>query len=373
MNFEYNEEQQIFSDSIGKFLADNYDFEQRNKIIQAESPFSTEIWQEVAELGWLAMLFSEEDGGFDGTAIDLMVVFEQLGKHLVVEPFLETLVLGGGLLRRLSNGRFSDQISALMEGQYQCTLAHEENSIAPGTTELASKAEESSDGYKLNGEKNVVYNAEAANDIIVSAMLNGELALFLVPKGTAGLNIKAYNTVDACRAAELSFEGLELNKDALIASGEEAVSALNATIDDAILAAAAEQVGMMRSLLDITIEYTKERKQFGTAISNFQVLQHRMADMYIAMELTVSLMYTTAIKMRDQSADAGQYVAALKVKADKSAREVAHGAFQLHGAMATTSECSVGHFLKRVTTLAQRFGGTNFHLQRYIAETETLA
>ena len=366
MNFEYSEEQQLFRDSIGKYLSDNYNFEQRNKIVKSEAAFSADVWQEAADLGWLAIPFSEQDGGFEGSAVDLMVVFEELGKQLVVEPFMETLVLGGGLLRRLSKGRYAEQIEALMEGRYQCALAHDENAVAYSTREVLSQATKTAEGYQINAEKNVVYNAGVATEIIVSAMLEDKLALFLVPVDLDGCSVESFDTVDGFRAAEVTLENIKVGPDALMASGDEAITALEATLDEALLASAAEQVGMMRSLLKITIEYTQQRKQFGKAISSFQVLQHRMADMYIAMELTVSLMYATAIKLRDQAEDASRYASALKVKADSCAREVAHGAFQLHGAIATTDECSIGHYLKRVTTLGQRFGGSGFHLQHFI-------
>ncbi len=369
MNFNYSEEQHLFQDSIGKYLADTYSFEQRQQRLEKNASFSADVWRDASELGWLAMPFPEDCGGYGGTAIELMLLFEEMGKKLVVEPFLDTLVLGGGLLRRLSSGRHDECLAKLIEGQVHCAVAHEEGDQAYAVDHVTAAASRSADGFILNGQKSVVYNLGAADFIVVSAMLDEEFSLFLVPAHTAGLVTQTYMTVDDGNAGELTLENVHVAEDALLGVGETAVEALERTIDEAILASSAEQVGIMRSLLDLTVDYTSQRKQFGVPISTFQVLQHRMANMFMALELTVSLMYATAIKMRDDSDDAAAYVAALKVKTDNCARDVAHGAFQLFGAMATTRECSVGHYLKRVATLRQRFGGTRFQLQRYVTSS----
>lgn len=368
MNFELSEEQVIMRDSIGKFLADHYDFQTRTALLKSGQKFSQSLWQDAAELGWLSIPFSEEVGGLGGTAVELMILFRELGRFLVREPFLETLVLGGGLLRSLSTqGRYAEKISNLIAGNLQCALAHEEYGTGYTLDAVATRAARLAQGYRIEGRKSVVYNAPNADILMITAMLeNDGIALFMVPARQQGIETRDYTTVDARRASDLNFNGLVVPDDALMASGEAAVNALQDGFGEAVLACASEQAGMMDALLKATIGYTRERRQFGTEISNFQVLQHCMADMYMDLELTVSLMYAAAIKLRDRSADAARFVAALKVKADSCARRVAHSAFQLHGGIASSDECSIGHYLKRVTMITQFFGGTSYHLQRYI-------
>ncbi len=367
MNFEYSEEQKLFQDSITRYLSENYMFEQRQNIVKSSELYSKEVWAEAADLGWLSLLFPEDVGGFDGGPIEIMLMFERFGRHLVIEPFLETLVLFGGVLRRVNTPEAKSLIARIMTGDLQGTLAHFEGGRRGSTDSIHTKAITTEDGYELCGTKTVVYNAGSAEYFIVSAMIEESeaLGLFLVSKQSIAENINSYKTVDGRDAAEISLTNLKLLKDALLSSGSESVSILMAVFDDAHIAMTAEAVGAMDVLLNSTIEYTKQRKQFGVPISKFQVLQHRMANMFMAQELAKSLMYAAAIKLRDGHSEARAFVSGAKAKADKSAQYVAHSAIQLHGGIATTDELNIGHYLKKITIASQLFGSTKFHISRF--------
>ena len=367
MNFEYSEDQQAFKDSVIKYLQDQYDFEKRQFIVKNDEAFDQNVWAQTSELGWLYMPFSEEQGGFGGSAVDTILFFEQFGKHLVVEPFLETLVLTGGVLRRMENSLSEQYLSRLMVGELQGAVAHFEAQSRGDLTRISTSAVEQGEGYVLNGKKAVVYNAPEAQLLIVSALLPDDrgIGLFLVEADVEGLVLQSYPTVDGRVAADIGLQGVMLPSVTLLAEGDHAASILEDTYNEALLALTAEMVGAMDVLLQTTVDYTKERKQFDTPISKFQVLQHHMADMFMAAELARSLMYAAAIKVRDADADASAFVAAAKAKADKCAKQVAHSAVQLHGGIATTEGLNVGHYLKRITVVANLFGSTQYHLQRY--------
>ncbi|BFM13972.1 acyl-CoA dehydrogenase family protein [Maricurvus nonylphenolicus] len=365
MNFEYSADQQAFQESVIKFLQQEYDFEQRQKIQASDAAYSDSIWKTCAELGWLSLPFEEAVGGFGGSAVDTVLLFEELGKHLVLEPFMETLVQLGGVLQASQHPQRATYIEQLMSGELQGAFAHSEPYQNGFDNTLNTKATKLDNGYQLNGCKSVVYNAAAAELFVFSAELDGSKALFLVPAGTEALSQKGYTTVDGREAAELSLVNVLVAEDSLLATGAEAESILNRVLDNTLLAQVAEMVGAMQVLVDTTVEYTKERKQFGVPLSFFQVLQHKMVEMFMATELTRSLMYAAAIKLRDDSDDARAYVAAAKVKADKGAQLVAQFAVQLHGGIGTTDELKVGHYLKHIEVLTKQFGATRNHVSRY--------
>ena len=367
MNFNFSEDQILFNDSVCKYLTDQYDFESRQAIVAGEAPFDPSVWRQCTQMGWLHLLFSEEQSEVGGTPVDTISLFEALGKHLVVEPFLETLILFGGVLRRVSPSQVADNIDQLLAGELQGALAHFEANSRGNLSVIATRAEHCQKGYRINGRKSVVYNASGAELLVVSARVaeSGNLALFLVHNGIKGLALQTYTTVDGRQAAEVELSDVELEPHQLLAVGEQAMSILESVYDEALLALTAEMVGAMDSLLTTTVEYAEQRKQFGSAIGKFQSLQHQMSDMFMAVELSRSLMYAAAIKLRDGAADARAFIAAAKVKADKCAQQVAHSAVQLHGGIATTDELNVGHYLKRITVITQLFGSTQYHLRRF--------
>ena len=368
MDFNYSDDQLVFRDSVSKFLNGNYDFETRQAIVAADSPFDGDTWSACADLGWLYLPFSEEQGGLGGSAVDMMLLFEELGRHLVVEPFLETLVLFGGILRRVDTASAVELIEPLMTGTLHGALAHGEALAGNPLGNIRATAVRDGDNFLISGHKRVVYNAPAADWLIVSALLeNGDTALFLVSRDTPGLTVQAYATVDGRSAGEVLLDNARAGARQLLAQGPAADRVLAAVLDDAALVLTAEAVGAMEVLREATVDYSRERRQFGTRISTFQVLQHMMVDMFMATELTRSLMYAAAIKLRDAAQEAPALVAAAKAKADRSGRAVAHSAIQIHGGIATTDELRVGHYLKRMTVTANLLGNTRYQVRRFAA------
>ncbi len=369
MNFEYNTDQQAFKDSVSKFLQQEYDFEARQKVVNSSAAYNESLWKTCAELGWLSLPFSEDVGGFGGSAVDTILLFEELGKSLVIEPFMESLVLFGGVLNRTEHARKNEYIERLMIGELQGAMAHLEAHSRGKHSSILATAELKADSYKINGSKALVYNAANAEFYIVSARVENagkqELALLLVPAEAEGISLNGYTTVDGRQAAEVSLSNVSVTKENLLATGKKALTILEQTFDEALLAQVAEMIGAMDTLVFTTVEYAKERKQFGLPLSKFQGLQHKMVEMFMAAELARSLMYAAAIKLRDGSDDARAYVAAAKVKADKCAKIAAHHAVQVHGGIGTTDELKVGHYLKHIEVLTKQFGHTSTHLQRF--------
>lgn len=365
MNFDYNEDQLAFRDSLQKYLLANYDFEKRQAIANAPEAFSQSVWDQFAELGWTYLPFAEELGGFGGSAVDTMLLFEEFGKHLIVEPFLETVMLGGKILEACEFDGKVELIESVMSGATQLALAHFESAHTGSLEQVSTIAEEKSSGFKLSGKKAFVGNAVNANHFIISAKVNNEISLFLVPSSVDGMNLTSYKTTHAKSAAELELKAVELGQDALLVSGDDALTLLRKVVDEATIAIVAEMVGAMEVLVDATVEYSKDREQFGQPIGKFQVLQHMMADMFIAKELARSLMYAAAIKLRDGDEDASKFVSAAKAKVGVSATQVAHYAVQIHGGIATTDELKVGHYLKRILVNNKLLGSVDYHLSRY--------
>ncbi|MEM1404881.1 MAG: acyl-CoA dehydrogenase [Pseudomonadota bacterium] len=366
MNFEFSEEQRAFRESVRRYLTDNYSFEKRRDIVRNDAFFSHEHWQDTAQLGWLYLMFAEEHGGLGGDALDSVLLFQELGRSLVVEPFLETLVLAGGILRRVSTTVAEAQLTKLMNGQLQGALAHSEIGCRGLRQSPNTRARRLENHYLINGAKAVVHNAANADLTFVTAQMeNGTVAIFEVHRDDPGVGIHAYATIDGRGAADLTLTDTQLPLDRRVASGEKATVILQEIQSDAIIASGADMLGSMNTLLESTVEYTAQRKQFGSRLVDFQVLRHKMVDMFIAIELATSLLYAAAIKVRDGSPDAAAMAAAAKAKVDKSAKFVAHTAIQLHGGIATTNELAIGHHLKRIAVYEQRFGSSTSQLRQY--------
>ncbi|MCZ6641099.1 MAG: acyl-CoA dehydrogenase family protein [Gammaproteobacteria bacterium] len=376
MDFSFSEEQTLLQDTIAKYIQNEYSFDTRQKIVQDELGYSSEIWKSYADLGWLGVPFSEEDGGFGGTAIEGMIMLEQFGKGLVVEPFLATVVLAGGALKIGGSKTQKDKyLNGVIDGSLQGALAYAEPQGRFNLADLTTKAETDGDDYVINGYKAVVLNGPSADFYVVSARTSGEqrdklgVSLFVVDANTAGISRRDYPTVDAMRASEITFENVKVGSDALLKGegGEgEGLAIIEQVIDEGILAIGAEAVGCMEVLYKATVEYCKTREQFGQPIGKFQVLQHRMVDMFMEHEQAKSLMYMAAMRMDEGYGDAAKKaVSAFKVQVGKSGRFVGQNAVQLHGGMGMTEELSVGHYFKRLTTINTLFGNVDFHLKRF--------
>jgi pimeloyl-CoA dehydrogenase small subunit len=373
MDFSFSDEQTLLQDSIERFIQNDYPFDARQKAIKQEPGFNPALWAQFAELGWLGVPFSEADGGFGGSALDTMIVMEQFGKGLVVEPFLATVVLAGGALKVAGNQAQKDTyLTGIVDGSSQAALAFVEPQGRYNLADLTTTAQSSGDGWVLNGYKAVVLNGPSADFFVVSARTSGEqrdragVSLFLVAADAEGLSRRDYPTVDAFRASEVSFDNVQLGADALLGQAGEGFAALEQVIDEGILAVGAEAVGAMEVLYKDTVEYCKVREQFGQPIGKFQVLQHRMVDMFMEHEQSKSLVFMAAMRMDEgYGEEARKAASALKVQVGKSGRFVGQGAVQLHGGMGMTDELAVGHHLKRLLVLNTLFGDSEHHLRQY--------
>jgi len=376
VDFSYSDEQQMLQDSVQKFVLSQYDFDTRHKILKSDRGFSEEYWSLFAELGWLTVPFREEDGGFGGSAVDLMVVMEEFGKGMVIEPFLPTAVISGGLLSELGNAAQKEElISAVMEGGLQLATAYAEADSRFNLASVGTTAVKNGDSYTLNGSKILVLNGPAADKLVVIARTSGSqfdrdgISAFLVDASAAGVSKRAYTAVDGHRAAEIHLKNVTVSADSLLGDEGGALAALEAVVDRAALAVSAEAVGAMDCLLKKTVEYAKTRKQFGVAIGTFQALQHRMSEMFIECQLARSIVIMAAMKL-DSSVSAeekAKAVSAAKSRVGRAMRKVGQESVQIHGGIAVTDELDVGHYFKRVTTIENLFGNTDHHTLRYAA------
>ena len=374
MDFSLNDVQTILTDSIEKFVANNYDFETRRKSVQSDRGYSPDIWRQFAELGWTAVPFSEADGGFDGGPIELMIVMEQLGRGLVVEPYLANVVLAGGILKRAANAdQKAEWLQPLISGELQATLAFVEPQAGYDIANTATTAVKDSDHWILNGAKSVVLNGSNADLIIVPARTAGKqtdehgITLFAIASDASGMTIEAYETIDGQRAAEI--ELTDVRTPQVVGEVDDGFRPLGDTIDEATLAVCAEALGIMSVLTEKTLEYTKSRTQFGVPISSFQSLQHRMVDMYTNCEQTRSLLMWAAMTAADGGdiANTASAVSAIKYQTGTAGRLVAEEAVQLHGGMGLTWELDVAHYFKRLIAITQIFGSADWHLDRLAA------
>ena len=373
MDFSFSEEQTLLQDSVTRFIQNDYGFAARQKIAKEEDGFSRANWRTFADLGWLGVPFSETDGGFGGGAIESMIMLEQFGKGLVVEPFLATVVLAGGALKVAGSAAQKQKyLAGVVDGSLQGALAYVEPQGRFNLADLKTTATRDGDGFVLNGYKAVVLNGPAADFLVVSARTAGSqrdshgISLFIVDAGAAGLSRRDYPTVDALRASEITFENVRIGADALLGELDQGLPALERVIDEGVMAVGSEAVGAMEVLYKATVEYCKTREQFGQPIGKFQVLQHRMVDMFMEHEQSKSLMYMAAMRLDEgYGPEAQKAVSAFKVQVGKSGRFVGQNAIQLHGGMGMTEELSVGHYFKRLTTIDTLFGNVDHHLKRF--------
>lgn len=375
MNFELNEEQQLLRDSVARFVDDNYDLESRQKSSAASGGFSKAHWGTMAELGWFALPFDEADGGFGGTQIDNMVVMEQVGRGLVVEPFFASVVLGGSVMKRAaSQDQKATYLPGVIDGSRQLTLAYAEEQARFDLHDVTTTARKEGGNYVLNGHKSMVANAETASQIIVSARTGGGqidkagISLFIVDADAQGVTLTNFPTVDGLRASEISFENVAVQSSALIGAEGEGFAVLQAVANDAIVALGAEAVGAMEVLYKDTVAYTQEREQFDHALSEFQVLQHRMVEMFMEYEQCKSLLFRATLELAaGDSAEAQRAVHALKHMVGKAGTFIGENAVQLHGGMGVTEELRVGHYFKRLLVIESQFGNSDYHLEQFAA------
>lgn len=373
MDFSLSEEQTMLQDSVQRFVQNDYSFEERQKTIRDGEGFSREIWQNFAELGWLALPFSEEVGGIGGGPVETMILMEEFGKGLVVEPYLSTILLVGKTLEEAGTAAHKQGLlSEIIEGSKLGALAFVEPQARFSLNDCTTTATKTDDGYEITGFKGVVLGGPSADALIVVARTSGDqkddagLTLFLVDANAPGISRRDYPTVDGLRASEITFEKVAIAQADVLGEVDGGLALLEKVIDHAILAIGAEAVGAMEVLYKTTVEYCNTREQFGQPIGKFQVLQHKMVDMFMEHEQTKSLVYMAALRLDDEYGTmAKKAVSALKVQVGKGGRLVGQGAVQLHGGMGMTDELNVGHYFKRLTTIDALFGNTDHHLKKY--------
>lgn len=373
MNFDFTEEQQMVRDSIARFVQDDYDWDTRKAIVASEKGLSPDNWKLFAELGWLSIPFAEEHGGFGGNIVDLSVVMEELGKGLVVEPYFPTVVLFGGLIARAgSDAQRAEWLPRVIGGDVLGGFAYVERQSRFALHDCLTTATRSGDGFVLNGEKVVVFNGEQANHLVVLARTSGEqsdragLSLFIVDAGAAGIDKMNYPMMDGQRVANVTFKDVALPADALLGEEGQALGLVEALVDEAIIALAAEAVGIMGVLNAKTLEYAKTREQFGVAIGSYQALQHRMVDTMMAYEQCKSLLFKALCEYKQDPAMAAETIHALKVLIDRNGKHVFGEAIQIHGGMGMTDELDIGHYAKRLMMINTTFGDANFHRNRFV-------
>lgn len=374
MDFNLSKEQELLRDGLNKFLASRYDLESSRAAAKSGAGWQPDIWSGFAnELGILGAALPEEIGGIGGGPVEVMVIAEALGQALVVEPYVDTVVVSGGLLHRAGGEVASALLERIVEGTAIVALAASEEVSGHNWADVATSAERDGDEWVLRGSKIVVASAPLATHLLVSARTTNGISLFVVDLGSAGDAVTAhhYRTVDDRRASDLTFDGLRLPAEALLGEEGAAWPSLAQARDEGAAAVCAEAVGCMRKVVADTVEYAKQRHQFGQPIGSFQVLQHRMVDMYMELEQAVSAAYLAVLNLDAEPDVRARAVSAAKATVGRAARFIGQQSVQLHGGMGMTEELAIGHYFKRLTALQYEFGPTDFHVTRYAELTRT--
>lgn len=376
MDIQFTEEQELLRSSVQRLLRDQYDFEARRKIVASEDGFSRKQWDAFAELGLLAAPFSEDAGGLGGGPLSTMIIMHEFGRHLVVEPFIESVVLAGGLIEHAGTPEQQQAfIPGVIDGSKIWTLAWTEKASRFDFAHVTTSAWREGDDYVLSGTKTMVIAGPWADHLIISARTSGNdrdrdgVSLFVVDRRATGLDLQSFKTIDGRHAAEISLREV---RGELLGREGEGVAALEGGRERAIGALCAEAVGAIGELNSATLEYSKTRKQFGTTIGSFQVLQHRMVDMFIAHQEALSLMQHLSLSLSTGESGLSRLASGAKSKIGYAGRFVADQAVQLHGGMGMTDELNVGHYFKRISAINIQFGDPAFHVLRY-AQLDTAA
>src|ERR1700741_5362891 len=372
MDFDLSEEQRLLKESVDGLLTDSYDFDARKKYMREKGGWSKAVWGKLAEQGLLGLPFAEADGGFGAGGVETMIVMEALGKALVLEPYLATVVIGGGFLGPGgSDAQKAAYVPSIIDGSKTFAFAQLEKNSRYDLSDVTTSAKKKGSGWVIDGEKFVVTNGEGADTLIVTARTKGGqrdktgIGVFLVPANAKGVTKKAYPTQDGLHAADITFTGVEVGSDAAIGDPENGLPLIERVVDDARTALCAEAVGAMDESLKTTVEYLKTRKQFGVAIGTFQSLQHRAADMFVAVEQARSMsMFATMASDFDNAKERASAIAAAKVQVGKSGKFIGQQSVQLHGGIGMTMEAKIGHYFKRLTMIENTFGDTEYHLRR---------
>ena len=371
MDLTPSDEQRLLRESVDRFVSETYTADHRRKVASDPLGFSADIWKQFADLGWLALPISEAHGGLGGGAIEIGILMEAFGRGLVSEPYLSTVVIGASLISKCGTGAQKQSLlPKIADGSLYLAFAHSERQARFDLADIRTTAKKTTDGWRLDGHKIAVLDGNAAGQIIVSARVNdanGEPCLFLVPQGTRGLALRDFPRLGGGRACNLELRDVQLPADALLGDGSNALPAIEAVIDRAMAALGAEAVGIMQTLLDQTLEYTKIRKQFGRPLSANQVIRHRLADLAMQCDEARSMALRAALMADAEPVARSRAASGAKAKIGKCARFVAEQSVQLHGAMGVTEELDIGSYFKRLLAFDTLFGGSAHHYRRHAA------
>ena len=373
MNFTLSDEQKLLQDSVDRFVEKEYAFDARRKILESDLGFSRDNWASFAELGWLAAPLPEDHGGLSGSAVDVAVIMEGLGRGLVLEPYVPSVVLGGGLVAAAGNDEQKARIlPAVAEGTMLLAFAHVEPQARFDLFDIQCSATVDGDGFVLSGDKSVVFYGDSADTLIVAARTAGGqrdrdgIGLFIVAADAAGVSRRPYPTVDGLRGAEVHLENARVTAADVLGAPGDALAVIETVVDRAITAVCAEALGAMEVLIKMTQEHLKTREQFGVPIGAFQVLQHKVVDMFTAHELSKALTYRAAAAMSSGDAtERARAASAAKTQVGRAGKFIGQSAVQLHGGMGMTDELSVGHYFKRLSMIDVQFGNADHHLSRF--------
>ena len=372
MDFDLSEEQRLLKESLDRLLGDRYAFEQRKSYGQTPEGWSRALWAQYAELGLLGLPFAEQYGGSAGGPVETMIAMEAFGRALVLEPYLATIVLGGGFLRhRGSAEQCAALIPKIADGRLTFAFAHTERQSRYDLYDIETRAVRDGTGWVIDGEKGVVLHGDTADKLIVTARVGGGrrdrdgIAAFIVDGKAAGVSRRGYPTQDGLRAAEITLANVMVGPEGVLGEPGAALPLVERVVDEAIAALCAEAVGAMTAMHELTVEYLKTRRQFGREIGSFQVLQHRAVDMLIALEQARSMaMFATMMAADENALERRNAVAAAKVQIGRSGKFIGQQAIQLHGGIGMTMEYKVGHYFKRVTMIDTMFGDADHHLRQ---------
>ncbi len=370
MDFDFTDEQRMLKDSVEQLITDRYDFEQRKKYLKEEAGFSRSQWAQYAEMGLLGMPFEERFGGVGGGAVETMIVMESFGRGLVLEPYLATVVLGGGLVNLGGNdAQRAAILPRIADGSLLLAYAHSEAQSRYDLADVATTARRDADGWILDGEKSFVAHGNCADTLVVSARISGQrnsrdgIGLFLVDAKAPGVSRKSYETQDGLRAAQITLSGVKVSSNDAIGDPGKALPLIERVADNALAAVAAEAVGAMAAAQEITMEYLRTRKQFGVAIGSFQALQHRAVDILVNLEQARSMaLYATMMVNDPDPAERSKAISAATVQIRRSGKFIGQQVVQLHGGIGMTLEYKIGHYFKRLTAMESLLGDTDHHL-----------
>jgi pimeloyl-CoA dehydrogenase small subunit len=368
MDFDLSDEQRLLKDSVDRLIDDHYgDFARRQAYAREPHGFSARMWATYAELGLLGLPFAEEQGGSGGGPVETMIVMEAFGRGLALEPYLASVILGGGLLRAAGHAAL---VPAIVDGSARLAFAHVERQARYDLHDIATTARREGGAWVIEGDKGVVLHGDSATHLAVAARTGGGrreaggISLFLIDAGAEGVSRRGYPTQDGMRAAEISLARVRVPDSAMLGPAGGAAPLIDSVVDAAVAALCAEAVGAMAALQVLTVDYLKQRRQFGTAIGGFQVLQHRAVDMLVAVEQARSMAIYAAMMAGDPDPAARRAaIASAKVQVNRSARLVGQEAIQLHGGIGMTMEYKAGHYFKRLAMIETLFGDTEHHLR----------